>query len=156
MWPYVWQFGRDSPRGSAGQADSSCLSRQPGEKPYGHSNSHSRDGVQHCPQLAVTRERHHRRWLHSLHGCTGSRTTGSRLWPHQLRLNLRAPLRLAPAASGRPLGGPAAAGIPGSLAGRPAGQPSRKVVRRQRIRRDRGTDRRVRRDHSDRSLSWWS
>ena len=27
-----------------------------------------------CPQLAVTLERQRRRWLHWLHGCTGSRT----------------------------------------------------------------------------------
>ena len=98
-----------------------------------------------CPQLPITRKRHHRRRLHSLHGCTGSRT------------------RLAPAASlaaesaaatraGRPAGQRRLA-LPGILlasgGGRPAGQRSRTGVLRQQTRRDRGTDRSGRSDHRD-------
>ena len=90
-------------------------------------------------------ERHYRRRLHSLHGsaCTGSHTRLA------LAASVERPASTRASRGGRPAGQRRLA-LPGNPAGRPAGQRSRTVVRRQRIRCDRGMDHSARRDHRDR------
>ena len=141
------------PQGSAGQASSGCWGRQPRDKPCCQSLT--------CPQSLVKCIVVKGRRLQWLHACTGSHDRlakgGGSISGKAVRPALAAGGRPAAGTAGTPAGqqrpragqrrlvvrrasggqpvGPRRLAVPGS------GRQSRTAIRRQRTRRDRGTDR---------------